>query len=163
MLAALAAIPPPPALPDGVGPARALRAGDAPALGRLAFDAYRGSVDDDGQDEAWHREDMEGTLAGRYGELLGHSRVIAVAQDGPLAAAVLLTWHERLALLAFCLTDPAWRGRGLASHLIATSARALEADGHREMHLAVTDGNPAQALYQRLGFRVVPVPGRATR
>jgi GNAT superfamily N-acetyltransferase len=157
MLAALAAIPAAPALPGGVGALRPLDHADVRALGRLAFRAYRGSVDDHGESEAWHREDMRATLAGRYGACLDASRVVEDG-DGGLAAAAVFTLYYELPLLAFCLTDPAWRGRGIATHLIASCGRALEAAGHREMHLAVTDGNPARALYERLGFRVVPVP-----
>ena len=158
MLAALAAVPEALPLPEGLAAPRAVRRDDLRALGRLAFRAYRGSVDDHGESEAWHREDLRAALDGRYGSYMDVGRVVEDGA-GDLVAAALFTWHADLPLLAFCLTDPAWRGRGVATHLIATCARALEAAGHREMHLAVTDGNPAQALYARLGFHVVPIPG----
>jgi ribosomal protein S18 acetylase RimI-like enzyme len=49
--------------------------------------------------------------------------------------------------------DPRWRGLGEA--LVRRAMSALAADGHARIGLAVTDGNPAQRLYERLGFVVV--------
>jgi len=68
--------------------------------------------------------------------------------------------EEELPFLAFCLTRPDRRRRGLAGGLIGTAARALSAEGHRELHLVVTETNPARALYERLGFRELPDPKR---
>jgi GNAT superfamily N-acetyltransferase len=137
---------------------RPVRADDGPALGRLAMAAYRGGVDDPDQPEAWHVEDLTAALAGRYGRLLPVSA--AVEDDDGLAAATLFTWWEELPFLAFCLTRPDRRRRGLAGGLIGTAARALSAEGHRELHLVVTETNPARALYERLGFRELPDPKR---
>jgi GNAT superfamily N-acetyltransferase len=82
-----------------------------------------------------------------------------VVEDGDagLAAAVIFTWWDAMPLLAFCLTDPPRWGRGLATGLITQAARDLAAEGHDRIHLVVTDGNPARALYERLGFREAPV------
>jgi len=120
--------------------------------------AYRGGVDDPDQPEAWHVEDLTAALAGRYGRLLAVSAV--VEGDDGLAAATLFTWWDELPFLAFCLTRPDHRRRGLASGLIGAAARALAAEGHRQVHLVVTETNPARALYERLGFREVPIPTR---
>jgi GNAT superfamily N-acetyltransferase len=155
MLARLADVPPPP------GPIRSrpVRAGDGPALGLLAHAAYRGSVDDNGEHEAWHVADLTSALDGEYGRLLTPlSKAVPAADE--LIATALITWWDDLPLLAFCLTHPDHQRRGLATRLITHAARELAADGHEEMHLAVTETNPARALYERLGFRQTP---RATR
>jgi GNAT superfamily N-acetyltransferase len=133
---------------------------DGPALGRLAFVAYRGSVDDHGDTEAQYVEDLTATLAGRYGRLLVPASTVVEDGDLGLSAGVIFTWWDALPLLAFCLTDPRRQGRGLATGLITQAARDLAAEGHDRMHLVVTDGNPARALYERLGFREAPVPLR---
>ena len=57
-------------------------------------------------------------------------------------------------LLAFALVAPAWRNRGLGTALLLRSGNRLAAKGETEWTLAVTVGNPAQRLYERLGFRV---------
>jgi GNAT superfamily N-acetyltransferase len=155
MLARLADVPPPP----GPVASRAVRAGDGTALGVLAYAAYRGSVDDNGEHEAWHVADLTAALEGEYGRLMTPVSRAVPAGDA-LVAAAIFTWWDDLPLLAFCLTHPDHRGQGLATRLIAHAARELAADGHDAMHLAVTETNPARALYERLGFREAPVPIR---
>jgi GNAT superfamily N-acetyltransferase len=155
MVARLSDIPAPVAPPTS----RPVRAEDGAALGRLAMAAYSGGVDDPGEDEAWHVEDLTAALAGRYGRLLTPVSAVVDADDG-LAATTLFTWWGDLPFLAFCLTHPDHQGRGIATALIADAARALAAEGHREVHLAVTQTNPARALYERLGFREAPIPTR---
>jgi GNAT superfamily N-acetyltransferase len=155
MVARLADVPAPP----GPVASRPLAAGDGPALGRLAYAAYRGSVDDNGEHEAWHVADLTAALGGEYGRFMTPvSRAVPAGDE--LAGAVVFTWWDDLPLLAFCLTHPDHRGRGLATRLITHAARELAADGHHAMHLAVTETNPARALYERLGFREAPVPIR---
>jgi GNAT superfamily N-acetyltransferase len=155
MVARLADVPPP---PGPVG-SRPVREGDGTALGLLAHAAYRGSVDDNGEHEAWHVADLTAALDGEYGRLMTPVSRAVPAGDA-LVAAAIFTWWDDLPLLAFCLTHPDHRGQGLATRLIAHAARELAADGHDAMHLAVTETNPARALYERLGFREAPVPIR---
>lgn len=50
--------------------------------------------------------------------------------------------------------DPAMAGRGLGTALLATSAARLAELGWTTLTLVVTVGNPAQRVYERLGFRV---------
>ena len=47
--------------------------------------------------------------------------------------------------------DPAWAGLG--SRLLIHALAVLAADGEPSLGLAVTDGNPARRVYQRLGFQ----------
>lgn len=145
-----------------VGVARALPAGlverrlavdDAPALGRLMATAYRGTVDDHGEDDAWHEAEAEATLQGRFGTVVREASLVAV--DGTsLAGACVVTDEGDHLLLAFALVVPLWRNRGVGGTLIARSAQALLAAGHQEWTLAVTHTSPARRLYERLGFAV---------
>jgi predicted N-acetyltransferase YhbS len=113
--------------------------------------AYRGTVDDHGEDEAWHCDEAEGTLAGRFGAVLWEASVVAVGPDD-FAGASLVTDQGTHLLLAFALVAPRWQRRGVGNSLIARSAHALIGIGAQEWTLAVTDGNPARNLYERLGF-----------
>jgi GNAT superfamily N-acetyltransferase len=155
MLARLADVPAPP----GPVASRPVRDGDGTALGLLAHAAYRGSVDDNGEQEAWHVADLTSALEGEYGRLMTPVSRAVPAEDR-LVAAALFAWWDDLPMLTFCLTHPDHRGQGLATRLITHAARELAAEGHDAMHLAVTETNPARALYERLGFRVVPRPRR---
>ena len=155
MVARLADVPPPPGPVDS----RPVRDGDGTALGLLAYAAYRGSVDDNGEHEAWHVADLTAALAGEYGRFM--EPVSRAVPDGDrFAAAVIFTWWDEMPLLAFCLTHPDHQRRGLATRLVTHAARELAADGHDAMHLAVTATNPARALYERLGFREAPIATR---
>lgn len=64
-------------------------------------------------------------------------------------------WLERAeTLLAFVLVKPSVQGQGLGGALIAQSATALRATDRPDWVLAVAPGNPAQRLYERLGFTI---------
>lgn len=131
-------------------PVRQIAPNDGPPLGRLMASAYRGTVDDHGEDEAWHCAEAEGTLAGRFGAVIWEASFVAVDDD--FAGASLVTDEGAHLLLAFALVAPRWQRRGLGGSLIARSAQALIGIGRQEWTLAVTDGNPARRLYERLGF-----------
>ena len=55
--------------------------------------------------------------------------------------------------LAELFREPGHRGVGGA--LLRSALHAAAQDGHATVQLAVTEGNPAQGLYEALGFRVV--------
>ena len=127
---------------------------DAPLLGPLMYDAYHGTIDDEG--EGPDDPEMERTLAGQYGPLLEGCSLL-VEEDGRAVCATIVTWWREAPLLAFVMTHPSAQGQGMATFLIQQSINALLALGHTELFLAVTDGNvPAQRVYERLGFQIVP-------
>jgi GNAT superfamily N-acetyltransferase len=133
------------------------RLADVPAPpGPVASRPVRG-VDDNGEQEAWHVADLTSALEDEYGRLMTPVSK-AVPAGNELIAATLFTWWYDLPLLAFCLTHPDHQGRGLATRLVTHAARELAGEGHEAMHLAVTETNPARALYERLGFRETPRP-----
>lgn len=73
------------------------------------------------------------------------SRVVAIARLGIAAG-----W----AGLGAVRTDPAFRGRGLATHLTARLAAAAQRDGIHLVHLQVeADNHAAVRMYRRLGFQ----------
>lgn len=51
--------------------------------------------------------------------------------------------------------DPQWAGHGLGSTLLTAAIARLAELGWEHLSLVVTVGNPAQRVYERLGFRVV--------
>ena len=159
--------PPAAALPGQVG-IRALSKADEPALGRLMWLAFQGSADGEYTAPGDADADAAGALAGRWGPVVWQAS-LAAELDLAIVSAVIVVLddaHEGLPLLAFAMTDPACQRRGIGRWLIEESMRRLDAIGVKELHLAVTRANPAFALYQRLGFEVVPgkqdpgAPGR---
>lgn len=77
------------------------------------------------------------------------SLVGLIAVFGLTEVAAVLPW------IGTVYRDPDPRWRGLGETLVRHAMAALAAQGHRRIGLAVTDGNPAQGLYERLGFVVV--------
>lgn len=132
-------------------PVRTVSPDDAEALAVLMLDAYAGTIDSDGSetlDDA--RTEVAGFFAGA--PLLEHSLVAEA--DGRPAAAVLVSRHDDVPLIAYVMTAANHKGQGLASALVARALRSLHAAGERRAHLWVTGGNvPAERIYRRLGFR----------
>jgi GNAT superfamily N-acetyltransferase len=122
-------------------------------LGMLMAAAYRGTIDDPGEDDAWFQADARATLQGRHGVLLEDASVVAVDEEELLVGTCAVTDDGPHLLPAFALVAPRWQNRGVGTALIGASANMLRARGHHEWTLAVTEGSPARRLYERLGFQ----------
>jgi hypothetical protein len=83
---------------------------DGRALGLLADAADRGTIDDHGETEDEHVEELTATLGGRYGRLLVPATHVVTHANGTLVAAALFTRRDELPFLAFCLTPRTRRG-----------------------------------------------------
>jgi GNAT superfamily N-acetyltransferase len=137
---------------------RALTAAYETALGRLMWLAFRGSIDDEYSGPGDADADAAAALAGRWGPVVWQASLAAELESALVSAVIIVLddAHQGLPLLAFAMTDPACQRGGIGRRLIEESIHRLDAIGVKELHLAVTRGNPARALYQRLGFEVVP-------
>lgn len=93
---------------------------------------------------------------GLVGPLISHASFEATS-GGALVGAILVNrspgeppaggpWLSQV----FRHPDPAWAGLG--GHLVERAVAALAAAGEPALGLAVTDGNPAERVYRRLGF-----------
>ena len=153
---------------------RKATAGDLePLWGLYAASCARQVPGDMGPD--WHmgvypaRSDLEGRLAA--GELY------VGEQDGALVAGMVVTegedpiyakvpWQvpaapDEVAVLHLLVVDPAVRGRGVGSQMVAAAARVAAQAGKRTLHLDTLEQNTgAIALYKRCGLSaacVMPV------
>jgi GNAT superfamily N-acetyltransferase len=140
-------------LPAGVT-VRQLQRSDTLALGHLMVVAYSGTFDDRGQTRSFHESEAARTIVGEYGAVQWDASLVAEAPEGEVIGATVVTHDRGHLLLAFALVAPAWRNQGLGTALIVRSGNRLVAAGLSEWTLAVTTGNPARQLYERLGFHV---------
>lgn len=134
---------------------KALGHRDSRRLGALMFEAFAGTVDDDGSRLQDHIEVAFRTMAGQFGPVRRDASLAAVERRGPcdlIGAVVVTTWYG-LPLVAFALVRPDWQRRGLGRALLSRSANALRLAGDRRWTLSVTRHNPAVRLYQQFGFR----------
>jgi GNAT superfamily N-acetyltransferase len=135
---------------------RRLEALDEPALAQLMLEAYRGTLDDHGETLDDAHDEVRRTFSAGHGPLLWEASFVIEADGGSigLASASVITLWRGCPLLAFSLTRPSARRRGLAGALMGASAHALALQGHGRLALVVTRGNtPAERLYEKLGFR----------
>ncbi|WP_305783368.1 GNAT family N-acetyltransferase [Symbioplanes lichenis] len=93
-----------------------------------------------------------GPLLARTVELGGYR---GFRRDGVLAAMAGRRMHVPgwVEISAVC-TDPAFRGEGLATRLIAAVTDGIRADGERPFLHVAGDNTAAIRLYERLGFAV---------
>lgn len=99
--------------------------------------------------EAWTASQMAGVLA-MPGTWLTLARVDAATLGFALVRSVL----DECELLLLAV-DPAWRGRGVGSSLLAHSLTMARSRGMLSMNLEVRASNKAIALYEKSGFEYV--------
>jgi RimJ/RimL family protein N-acetyltransferase len=127
-------------------------AADIDALAALVLDAYRGTIDDEGEDLDAARDFVAQSLS--KAPLLAASW-LALAGELPVAAVLLCRWREQ-PLVTFVVTRPAYKGRGLASLLVRRALRSLRDAGEAQLVAFITEGNIAsERLFARLGFERV--------
>jgi ribosomal protein S18 acetylase RimI-like enzyme len=154
---------------------RVLESGESDALGRLFWAGF-GATGPDGYASAGAAaREARDTLAGKWGPVIVEATLAAdaVARTRTdtdtdtdtgrtlIAAAVVVRddAHDLRPLLAFLVTEPAHRRRGLGRLLLDETVRRLDALGVHELHLAVDPDNPARELYRRAGFGRPPADG----
>lgn len=137
---------------------RPVTSDDRIPLASLMLAAYRGTVDDAGEGPAEVAAEVAKLFDGTYGRFDTACSEVVI-RDGAVVNATLVTEFQGGAMIAFSMTAPEWKRRGLArAGLLRVMARLRQA-GREEVDLAVTAANtPARVLYESLGFVEVPAP-----
>lgn len=131
---------------------RAPTLADAPAIAELMLAAYRGTIDDEGETPEETLDVVQRFLAGEFGAVLWNISEVT-EHEGRLVAATLCTVWEGRPFVAFMVTAPEHKGRGLARAGLMRVINRLVAAGDPLLRLVVTAGNtPAERLYASLGF-----------
>lgn len=125
---------------------------DIRGLGLLMLESYVGAIDYEGETLEDAISEVEGTLHGKYGPFVRTGSLLI--EEGRAVSACIVVWSEEMngLLLAYVMTHPDFRGEGMATFLLKESMNRLQAEGYKEMYLVVTEGNPAQHLYEKIGF-----------
>ena len=125
---------------------------DRAGLARLMLEAYRGTVDDEGETLDDAIGVIDALMAGEFGDVDPDASVVYGDSAHPIAAT-LVTHHRGRPLLAFSMTHPGSQRRGLARRGPRHGIGSLARRGHREIVLVVTSGNHgAIDLYRSEGF-----------
>lgn len=135
--------------------ARRPRPDDLQALARLMFAAYQGTVDYTGESVEAAAQEVQRTFTGAYGTYLAEHSCV-VERESKLVSASLVTRREGRPLLAFAMTAPDWKRRGLAKATLGNVMQDLVAAGETRLELFVNAKNQyALGLYLSLGFREI--------
>jgi hypothetical protein len=126
---------------------------DPGALAMLLLDAYRGTIDDEGEGEAEARHAVDHYL----GRLLP-AYSVAIKADGQLVAMSFVVVVGGRHFIDPVATAAVRKGHGLGTEAVSHSLQALARDGVSDVGAVITDGNLAsERLFGRLGFaRVGP-------
>ncbi len=132
---------------------------DRDALAALMLDAYRGTVDYEGESLEDALQEIDRVCSGSYGRFLSDCSFVFDGEEGLSSACLVALLNEgkpdETPLLAFAMTRKRDQRRGLSSALILGSAAALREKGYPRLALVVTaDNTPARRLYEKLGFRL---------
>ena len=130
--------------------------GDA-ALGRLMERAYTGTIDEDLGDNSDGAVEIADWRA--YGAIASASVVAIDSDSHVIAASLVARAADGSAWIGYVFTDPAWKGRGLGTAVVAASLGVLAQQRCTAVFAGVTDGNtPSERLLTSLGFvRAGPV------
>jgi GNAT superfamily N-acetyltransferase len=127
--------------------------GDVQEIGILLNAAYRGTVDDEGEDlELWthHARDV---LTGQYGKFLMAASYVYPASPPHQSATLVVESAPACAVLGQVVTHPLYANQGLARRLIVSGLAPLASMGYKHWFLEVTRSNVhAVGLYRSLGF-----------
>jgi ribosomal protein S18 acetylase RimI-like enzyme len=128
------------------------RPSDELQLAELMLSAYRGSVDEEEETIEQALSEIRKTFAGEHGPFLPDCSRVVVRERRIVSAILVTGWQER-PLVAYAMTAPAWKRRGLARAGMVNTMQDVLESGEKLLSLVVTVKNePAYSLYQDLGF-----------
>lgn len=127
---------------------------DLEDLATLMIDAYRGTIDYDGETLDDARDEIRSYFTtSATSPLLAHSWVY-IDQGAVAAASLAAFWTLReVPLIAYVMTHPAYKQQALGSWLVHRSLCSLHTAGYTEVRAVITAGNvPSEHLFARFGF-----------
>ena len=137
---------------------RAVSPGDGLHLAELMLDAYRNTIDYEGEGitEAVAEVEAYFTRAAKHPAIAQHSLVLGL-QDSIVCACLLEFWEKRrVPFVGFVMCRPAHKRQGLATFALHQAIGRLKRAGYSELRAIITEGNaPSEALFARAGFRRV--------
>lgn len=116
------------------------------------MDAYRGTIDYDGETIEDAREEVGRFLDGAHGPpMLAYSWLYSTGET-IVAACLVARWEER-PLISYVMTRAAWKKQGLGTSLLRQTLQSMAGAGHEGVRAMITEGNtPSEVIFRRTGF-----------
>jgi RimJ/RimL family protein N-acetyltransferase len=134
---------------------RAVAVGDSARLAELMLDAYRNTIDYEGEGLTEALSEVEGDFsrASKNPAVSDHSLVL-VFHDAMVCACLLEFWERRsVPFVGYVMCRSAHKRQGLATFALHQTIGRLERAGYAELRTIITEGNAAsEALFARAGF-----------
>lgn len=131
------------------------QAPDTDALAELMLEAYRGTIDYEGETMVESIAEVQGWWdAARAGPPLADVSRLAFAGPRLVSACLVSDFQERqFPLIAYVMTHPEWKRRGAAKLVLGAVLEALQMEGYCEIRTVITEGNTAsERLFDGMGF-----------
>ena len=128
---------------------------DINELGSVMLDAYKDTIDDEGETLEDAQNEIKSVLEGKYGEFISKVSFL-IELDNKITSAIFINLFEGKPLITYVFTSKKNSGKGMAKHLIQKSTNSLSELGFEELYLYVSKGNMnAIRLYERIGFEIM--------
>lgn len=131
---------------------------DEGKLADLILDAYRGTVDYEGEGPQESLAEVRSWFGGEACPAMPECSVVAWSQ-GQMVAACLVGWWtaKKAPLIQYVFTAAPSKKQGFGRLVLTEALRLLADSGHREVLAVVTKGNKASvALIEKAGFVLAP-------
>ena len=127
---------------------------DKQILADHMLDAYRNTIDYDGETIDDAMNEVESYFSGRTGPAWLESSWLAFEEKQLVCAALVSFWNDRkVPLFAYVMTAAAAKGKHIAVAAVSRSLESLIEQGHAEVRAVITDGNiPSEKVFTKLGF-----------
>ena len=143
---------------DAAFQVRTAQTEDASLLAQLMVDAYRGTIDYDGETFDDALSEVNSFLAGERGGSPWLDLSFLAFDNSDLVGACLIgEWRERQSpIIAYLMTNANWKNRGVGRQLLSLGLKALIEKSFKEARAVITDGNkPSESVFLKFGFQKV--------
>lgn len=129
---------------------------DTQIVAELMLDAYRGTIDYDGETIDDAIREVDSYFSHQDSSWLADSWLGFI--ENHLACASLVGfWKDRSApIISYVMTSPQWKGKHLATSGVLRSLRSLAKKKYTKVYAVITEGNvPSERVFTKIGFRRV--------
>ena len=132
---------------------------DQPILAELMLDAYRGTIDDDGETIDDAIREVESYFSHQDSSWFDCSW-LGFKENDLVCASLVGFWKDRASpIIAYVMTASKWKGKHFATIGVLRSLRSLSEKDYTKVYAVITEGNaPSERVFTQISFsRVVPI------
>ena len=134
---------------------RRIRVDDLVKVAHTMVDAYKDTVDYEGESHDDALLELRNVVNGGYGSYIDEASFL-IEQGNEVVSVILISLFNVKPLVTYVFTAKKHMCKGHAASLLWTSINVLQKMGYNEIFLYVTEGNDSAInLYRKLGFVVV--------